>query len=97
MCVCLKFANPLPSWTAALFYIPIFPKPHPQPLWVTLGLSNLLHPWAVNYVCVISYLLSRCMRPEGPWQRRAFFLHDHILSQTEMIGPSRVPLYPNPP
>ena len=26
----------------------------------------------LSNVCVSFYLLSRCMRPEGPWQRRAF-------------------------
>ena len=43
----------------------------------------------ITEVCVLyynSYILSRFMRPEGPWplptQRRRFFIHDHILSQT---------------
>ena len=42
-------------------------------------------------VCVISYLLPRCPGDSG-----GLFLHDHILSQTKMIGPSRAPLSPYP-
>ena len=45
----------------------------------------------------------RYMRPEGPWQRLAAALAessrvllDHILSQIEMIDPSRAPLSPAP-
>ena len=42
------------------------------------------------YVCVISYLLPRCLEDSGG------FLHDQFPSQTEMIGPSRAPLSPCP-
>lgn len=37
-------------------------------------------------VCVILLLLTRCLNNGGE------LLHDHILSQTEMSGPSRAPL-----
>ena len=41
-------------------------------------------------VCVFFYLLSRCMRPEGPWQRRVFSKNNHIPSQTT-LGQPRAP------
>ena len=61
-------------------------------------LSDLIKP------CVCNQLLINCyMWPEGPWQRLAAaladssgVLPDHILSQIEMIDPSRAPLSPAP-
>ena len=55
-------------------------------------------------VCVCNQLFINCyMWPEGPWQRLAAALAGssgvlpaHILSQIEMIDPSRVPLSPSP-
>ena len=55
-------------------------------------------------VCVRNQLfIDRYMWPEGPWQRLAAalagssgVLPDHILSQIEMINPSRAPLSPAP-
>ena len=54
--------------------------------------------------CVCNQVfIHRYMRPEGPWQRLAAaladssgILRDHILSPTEMIGPSGAPLSPAP-
>ena len=51
-------------------------------------------------VCVIFYLLSRCMRPEGPClclSNGCELLHHHFLSQADLVGPSRAPLSPYPP
>ena len=55
-------------------------------------------------VCVCNQLfIDRYMWPEGPWQRltaaladSSGVLLDHILSQIEMIDPSRAPLFPVP-
>ena len=55
-------------------------------------------------VCVCSQLfINRYMWPEGLWQRLAAaladnggVLSDHVLSQIEMIDPSRAPLSPAP-
>ena len=54
-------------------------------------------------VCVISYLFTATCGPKGPWQRLAAaladssrVLSDRILSQIEMIDPSRAPLSPAP-
>ena len=60
--------------------------------------------WAGDAVCVCNQLfIDRYMWPEGPWQRLAAALAGssgvlpaHILSQIEMIDPSRAPLSPAP-
>ena len=67
----------------------------PHKFVATLGSGNQ------GSVCVLSViLLSRYMRPEGPWQRLAAALADssdhfsafnYIPSQIEMIDPSRAP------
>ena len=59
---------------------------------------------AARAVCVCNQLfIDRYMWPEGLWQRLAAaladnggVLPDHILSQIEMIDPSRAPLSPAP-
>ena len=49
-------------------------------------------------VCVILYLLSRYLRPEGPWQRYCF-LHDHLPSPTSIAATIGLPYVfpPRPP
>ena len=39
----------------------------------------------------VLYLLSRCMRPEGPWQRLAAALADSSLFYIPIIWPDPVP------
>ena len=54
----------------------------------------------MDHRCVCNQLfINRYMWPEGPWQRLAAaladssrVLPDHVLSQIEMIDPSRAPL-----
>ena len=48
-------------------------------------------------VCVIFRLLSRYMRPVGPWQRRwLFYISIFLRPQTDRTDHSRVPVSPSP-
>ena len=51
--------------------------------------GQVIHRWPGP--CVILYLISRCMRPEGP----AAFTNNHIPSQIDLLGPSRAPQSPS--
>ena len=48
-----------------------------------------------SMMCVVLCYISRCMRPEGSWQRRAF-TNNHIQSQIDLLDPSRAPRSPSP-
>ena len=65
---------------------------------ISLGIDAYMWGGVCNQL-----LINRYMWPEGPWQRQAAalvdssgVLPDHILSQIEMIDPSRAPLSPAP-
>ena len=59
----------------------------------TAGPEHILRYVAFRELCVILYLTSRCMRPEGPRQlpkRRVFLQIDLVPSLTGLASPSGV-------